>query len=105
MLTAAQVETVAYQTEDGDMLCPHCFDIADTYARPVIRYALDEYDMAMSEYTFDESPDHADNCGCTMGVYCDACGVELSEPYVDPNCEDQREGADPDDWLRDPALD
>lgn len=123
MLTAYQCETAAYQTEDGELLCPECFDRGDTLARPVSRYALDEEQSARGQDAFSWEYDaesygtvkyfgrvsfvggiwHVEDCACESALYCDACGsTELVEAYTDPTCrdidaEDVREDGDEDD--------
>lgn len=43
MLTAFQVSTGAYMTENGELLCTSCFESEDVYAKPVGNYSLDEW--------------------------------------------------------------
>lgn len=93
MLTAFQVETVAFLT-DGGFICSDCAhkafeeDPAETAdLRPVSRYEMDEYDSENSRDWFsdretDDEPDHTE-CACTMGVSCDECGGEIVEPFED----------------------
>lgn len=80
MLTAFQVETAAYVTESGELLCPECFDDGDTYAKPVSRYGLDEWQTAYAEdHEWDED-DGLDHAECEPALYDDN-GHELLAEY------------------------
>lgn len=108
MLTAAQCATAAYMTEDGELLCPSCFDRGDTYAKPLSQYSLDEWQSSSEsdldwQYAdkireADEDEDrptqalirgiwHAEACCCEDALY-DEAGHELVERYVDSSCEE-----------------
>jgi len=88
MLTGYQVETIAYMTEYGELLCPDCFDIGDELARPVSRYSLDEW-QAEQAYDFewyeDDGIDHAE-VGC-MPAINDENGHELVEEWHEEHPE------------------
>lgn len=95
MLTSYQVQTAAYQTEDGELLCESCFDEGEFFCRPVIRYELDEQETAMSvdwEPWVDDEEHHVYYCECCMPVWCDRCAGELTDGYVDSACADKQEG-------------
>lgn len=98
MLTAYQCETVAYQTEYGDLLCPDCFDRGDDFARPLIRYSLDEEQTYRAEDGYcavtEDSWDNESGCGCEPAIYCDHCYAELLEEYVDTYYHEQLEDED-----------
>lgn len=88
MLTGFQLETVAYEDDDGDLFCYGCFDKGDRYCVPVVRYSLDERESSRADVFEGDDEGHHPDCECTMGMYCDGCGEELSEPYEDPRCDD-----------------
>jgi hypothetical protein len=89
MLTAFQCEVVAGYTEYGDILCADC--CVDEWTKPLIRYALDEEQVARGEDYYTDEDNHADECGCLPALWCDSCGAELVEGYVDTQCEDKQE--------------
>jgi hypothetical protein len=103
MLTAFQVERVAYLT-DGGVICRGCaisrfeseagveFDEPATWEQddlafegidltPLSRFSVDELDSG--EGIHDDDPDAPEDCGCTYGVSCDECNGEIVEPFVD----------------------
>ena len=68
MLTGAQLRTVAYQTQENDIVCPDCLEPKesnDAYdvvaAEPICAYSADEY-------------------AGDDGLYCDRCGGTIVEP-------------------------
>lgn len=78
MLTAYQCETVAYRTEDWELLCYNCFDNGADFACPVSRFALEEELNGPEE------------CDCFDPISCSRCDEELMEGYT---CEEHEEGA------------
>jgi hypothetical protein len=60
MLTSFQVAVGGYITEYGDLLCEECFDRADTYAKPMSNYELDEW-QSSEGYGHDWRYDHDDD--------------------------------------------
>jgi len=87
MLTAAQVQVVAFQTPWGEMFCSEC-----THSRlddgggpdvegfePVIQYSLDEY-QAETEFEREDYPECSEECS-PMAIDCESCGAELLAPY------------------------
>lgn len=87
MLTAFQCEVVAGYTEYGDILCLSCAE--DEWTKPLIRYALDEEQVARNEGVMDD-PRHVEYCGCLYALECDSCTAELVEAYDDPDCEEDK---------------
>lgn len=102
MLTGYQCATGAYSTEDGELICPQCFDDGETFARPVSNYELDEYATAVSgeidwddaEYVVTDDAGthglirgvwHLEDCACTYALE-DEAGHELVEAYEDFGC-------------------
>lgn len=89
MLTSYQCETVAYVTEYGDLLCPDCFENGGDFAKPVIRYSLDEFQSGTGDdwcshrgyYDYD-----GEECGCEPSVNCSGCDDALLESWEDPDC-------------------
>ena len=96
MLTAFQCEVVAFSTEYGDLICYDCahamlnegLESATFY--PVIRYSLDEEQVARADWYIDEAG-HCATCQCLPDIYCDACNIELVAAYVDPDCAGEEE--------------
>lgn len=95
MLTSYQAETVAYLTDGGEVVCSDCITgrlesegWTGGDLQPLIRYEADAWDAENSvEYLRYEDADHADYCGCTLGIPCDWCGVMIVEPYEDEECK------------------
>ena len=80
MLTGFQASTGAYVTEDGELLCPSCFNDGDTLARPVSNYGLDEWqseDATGYEWDDDDGLDHSE---CEPALF-DANYHELRAEY------------------------
>jgi len=101
MLTAAQVEVVAYSTPWGEFFCPEC-----TVGRleqdggpgvegfePVIAYSLDEYQGEISSemYREGDAPEGCTDECAPYQVVCESCGTELVEPYHYGHQEDEDE--------------
>jgi hypothetical protein len=102
MLTGYQCEVVAGYTEYGDILCTDC--CADEWTKPLIRYSLDEEQVARGGDMFEEDENHVADCECLFSLNCDSCGAELVEEYIDTRCEDKQEAGEVNDE-RDPAFD
>jgi hypothetical protein len=87
MLTAFQCEIAAYVTENGELLCPECFESSfetgDDYAKPLIRYSLDEWQTGSDEgFVCDDYTGEGDTCGCESALL-DEDGHELVEAYTE----------------------
>ena len=91
MLTAYQVSTGAYVTEDFELLCERCFDYGDTYCRPVSNYSLDEWQAGQSD-CYEGEDGHVEDCECLPAVECEQCGGELLEACVDDDCLELQQG-------------
>lgn len=97
MLTSYQLETGAYVTQDGEILCDDCFELGNEYARPMSNYELDEYQTWESSSFFDDNGEegHVEGCSCVFPVTCVECLTELREAYTDYACaEKQKAGED-----------
>ncbi len=91
MLTAAQVETVAYVTDDG-IVCKDCafitFENAGGEAvaeyRPLIQYEADEWLGELSEGSEigpeGDFPDCTEDCA-PIALTCEQCWQEIVEAY------------------------
>lgn len=79
MLTAFQVQTAAYVTEDGEILCSECFDRGDTYAKPIIQYVLDEWQTSEAQ-DYEWPEDGVDHSECEPALF-DLNGDVLLEAY------------------------
>lgn len=94
MLTSFQTEVVAFLTEGGEIICPECFHNGADFARPIIRYTLDEEQTARNDGLDPE--DVWDEAGhseyCEPAIPCDDCGEVLAQEYHPAECESGEEG-------------
>jgi len=113
MLTASQVETVAYVLRDsGEILCVKCFQTLleagelTEGAYPLSRFEADEMtaEISAEDYNWDNAEDqrtseddttqaliygvwHVEACGCEPALF-DSAGHEIVEAYRDYQCEE-----------------